>query len=186
MGSSVGMMTFPIDGKVIKAMFQTTNQIGFTTWTNHFPFFLKRHDETVTTRQLLGINQLIRDQFPLLFSGLVSLLKSIEYNDEQSKILTKNRYIIYHSITCIYIYVYIYMYIYIVNNIYICVCMLFFWFTESLPYSGKFWSVSQPTAAPLPPVTLCRASWEDSHWPTWTWRIWWAKKHVKGHFYQPH
>ena len=50
----------------------------------------------------------------------------------------------------IYICLYIYMYIYIVNNIYIYVCMLFFWFTESLPYSGKFWSVSQPTAAPLP------------------------------------
>ena len=58
-----------------------------------------------TTRQLLGTNQLVRDQFLLLFSSLVSLLKSIEYNDEQSKILTKNRYIIYHNITCIYIYI---------------------------------------------------------------------------------
>ena len=68
-----------------------------------------------------------------------------------------------------------------------CVYVVFFyWFTENLPYSGKFRSVSQPTAALLPPVTLCRASWEDSHWPTWTWRIRWAKQHVKGHFYQPH
>ena len=113
-----------------------------------------------TTRQLFGTDQLIRDQFPLLFSGLVSLLKSIEYNDEQSKILTKNRYIIYHNITCIYIHIYIYVcrykinkykykqiYIYICIYIYMCVCMLFFWFTENLPYSGKFRSFSQPTAS---------------------------------------
>ena len=65
-----------------------------------------------TTRQLLGTNQLVCDQFLLLFSSLVSLLKSIEYNDEQSKILTKNRYIIYHNITCIYIYIYVCVCIY--------------------------------------------------------------------------
>ena len=53
MSSSVGMMTFPTEWKIIKFMFQTTNQEGYAPALRHRA---DDHVELVGDGEMLGIN----------------------------------------------------------------------------------------------------------------------------------